>query len=587
MKKRRIKTYVILVLVFISIGVVYAALTTSFGISGTVNVSSATYNVTYTGSNATFSSSSSSIIFGSTTTNKITPVTGYYLKSLSCTNGYTTDATTGTSATAAQTVTISNNKNASNSACTATMSNIYNASITGNNTTSSTSNLSIPYNSSSTIEVTPKTGYYFITASCTNGYTIEGLVAGKGNTSTQTLTINNNANAKDSVCTISAIDAYSISITGSHATYAAPQGGTIGYGGSKPFTLTPSTGYYVSGISCTNGYTATGNMGPTTEGASIQTITINNNKNAADTKCTVTMSNVYQILFLGSNVTYSSTNLAVTYGYSRTVTVTPAEGFYLKSFTCTNGYTTNATTGESATGSQSITISNNNNTSSASCTAVAEMPINTQWIYKYDKDNKGVKQFEVPMTGRYKLEVISGVGGRPAQRQWVAATTDNYQCAVKQTATSELGAAYFPGKVEAEFNFTQGQTLYVVPGGNGGTGYSATSDATAAGCGSATKGSGGYNGGLAGTANAMSGSGGVTHIALVDGLYSDISSSSDLLISAKSGGRYSYPKSKVSDGVGSNYVNTSSSNYVGGMATTEKYTTSDYYGTAIITYLGP
>ena len=389
------------------------------------------------------------------------------------------------------------------------------------------------------------------------------------------------------MCTISAIDAYSISITGSHATYAAPQGGTIGYGGSKPFTLTPSTGYYVSGISCTNGYTATGNMGPTTEGASIQTITINNNKNAADTKCTVTMSNVYQILFLGSNVTYSSTNLAVTYGYSRTVTVTPAEGFYLKSFTCTKGYTTNATTGESATGSQSITISNNNNTSSASCTAVAEMPINTQWIYKYDKDNKGVKQFEVPMTGRYKLEVISGVGGRPSQRQWVAATTDNYQCAVKQTATSELGAAYFPGKVEAEFNFTQGQTLYVVPGGNGGTGYSATSEATANGCGSATKGSGGYNGGLAGTANAMSGSGGVTHIALVDGLYSDISSSSDLLISAKSGGRYSYPKSYVSDGVGSNYVNTSSSNYVGGMATTEKYTTSDYYGTAIITYLGP
>ena len=522
-RKKNTKIYLMLLLVFLSMGVVYSALTTSFSMSGTVKVSSAKYTINYTGSNATFSSASNTIIYGSTTTNKITPSTGYYLKSFSCTNGYTASATTGVGSTAAQTITINNNKKTTGSTCTATLSNAYTVTTTGTGVTLGAASLGITYGKTVTVSVTPSAGYYISGATCTNGYTVTNMTTGVGNTAAQTVTINNNSKTANSTCTFTGSNSYTVAMSGSNVTFGSTSL-AITYGGSKTVTLTPATGYYLSSISCTNGYT---------------------------------------------------------------VTATPAEGFYLKSFTCTNGYTTNATTGESATGSQSITISNNNNTSSASCTAVAEMPINTQWIYKYDKDNKGVKQFEVPMTGRYKLEVISGVGGRPSQRQWVAATTDNYQCAVKQTATSELGAAYFPGKVEAEFNFTQGQTLYVVPGGNGGTGYSATSDATASGCGSATKGSGGYNGGLAGTANAMSGSGGVTHIALVDGLYSDISSSSDLLISAKSGGRYSYPKSYVSDGVGSNYVNTSSSNYIGGMATTEKYTTSDYYGTAIITYLGP
>lgn len=594
MKERKFKIYVILVIVFISIGVVYAALTTSFSMSGTINVPSATYNVTYSGSNASFSSDSTTIIFGSTTTNKITPVTGYYLKSLSCTNGYTTNATTGTGATAAQTVTIKNNKNASNSACTATMSNIYYASITGNNTTSSTSNLSIPYNSSSTIEVTPKTGYYFTTASCTNGYTIEGLVSGKGNTSPQTLTINNNANAKDSVCTISSAGTYLISMTGSNATYASQSQGQITYGSTTKITLTPTTGYWLSNISCTNGYTASGNMGPNKSGSAVQDITIKNNNNANDTKCTVTMSRFYPIYMFGTNVTFSEQNLSVVYRGSTMVTVTPNAGYYLKSLTCEEGLSHNAKTGTSASASQTITITNNV-LSTASCTATVELlpecdyEVGQTWTYTYDSKNKGSKQFSVPCAGNYKLEVTSGRGGTPGQRVWVEATTGNYQCAVEYTLSSGLKEEYYPGKASGEFRFNKDQILYIVPGGNGGTGYIARPDAAASGCGDDTKGSAGYNGGLAGNAAGVSGSGGVTHIALADGLYNDLTESNNLLISARSGARYKFSSLTASTyeatGAGENYVNTSSSFYNGGMSTVDS--TKENFGTAIITYLGP
>lgn len=592
MKKRRIKTYVILVLVFISIGVVYAALTTSFGISGTVNVSSATYNVTYTGSNATFSSSSSSIIFGSTTTNKITPVTGYYLKSLSCTNGYTTDATTGTSATAAQTVTISNNKNASNSACTATMSNIYTATIAGSSITSSPSILNIPYNGSASTTITPAEGHYFQNSSCTTGYSITGLVEGKGNITAQTVTINNNSTAKDGTCNFYMSDTYFMSMSGSHATFTSPSMGQIAYGTSSTIVITPETGYFLSGISCTNGYTASAKMGPNISGSSVQNITINNNKNAADTKCTVTMSNSYGVILYGTNVTYNPTSLTLTYGTSKTVNLTPKSGYYLKSFTCQDGYTHNAKTGTSATGTQTITIKNNI-ASMGSCTATAEpLPecdyeIGQTWTYTYNSNNQGSKQFSVPCAGNYKLEVTSGRGGKPYHVGWTARTEGVYECATypASSETVSYGSDYYPGKVSGEFYFDKGQTLYVVPGGNGGSGYEYSSDASANGCGSNKKGSGGYNGGLAGTAATVSGSGGITHIALVDGLYDTVSGTSDLLLAAKSGGRYKYKNTYVASGAGSNYVNTSSSYYTGGITTTA--TVKENFGTAIITYLGP
>ena len=156
-KSKNTKIYLILFLIFLSMGVVYGALTTSLSMSGTVKVSGATYGITYSGSNVTFSPTSGSIIYGSTTTNKITPSTGYYLKSFSCTNGYTTNASTGVSATAAQTITINNNKNVGASTCTATLSNAYTVTTTGTGVTLGASSLGVTYGKTVTVAVTPST----------------------------------------------------------------------------------------------------------------------------------------------------------------------------------------------------------------------------------------------------------------------------------------------------------------------------------------------------------------------------------------------------------------------------------------------
>ena len=74
----------------------------------------------------------------------------------------------------------------------------------------------------------------------------------------------------------------------------------------------------------------------------------------------------------GENVTFSVASVPVTAGGTGTVTITPAEGYYLDSLTCTHGYTTNATTGTSATSAQTVTITNPNVARSAVCTAIAK-----------------------------------------------------------------------------------------------------------------------------------------------------------------------------------------------------------------------
>ena len=78
------------------------------------------YQVTLTGSNVTINPSSVTIGYNSTNTATVTVENNYYLDSVTCTNGYTVTAQTGTSATDEQTVTINNNGNVGGSTCTFT-----------------------------------------------------------------------------------------------------------------------------------------------------------------------------------------------------------------------------------------------------------------------------------------------------------------------------------------------------------------------------------------------------------------------------------------------------------------------------------
>ena len=61
------------------------------------------------------------------------------------------------------------------------------------------------------------------------------------------------------------------------------------------------------------------------------------------------------------NITASTANLSIPFGESATVTVTPAEGYYLSSVTCPTGFTcTGYNTGIDYTEPQTVTVANNN-----------------------------------------------------------------------------------------------------------------------------------------------------------------------------------------------------------------------------------
>ena len=79
------------------------------------------------------------------------------------------------------------------------------------------------------------------------------------------------------------------------------------------------------------------------------------------------------ILVTNTNGTITPETLSVDFGKTNTFTVTPNGGYYLSDLSCTNGYTTNAKVGENATDAQTVTVSNNNQNTSSTCTASYEM----------------------------------------------------------------------------------------------------------------------------------------------------------------------------------------------------------------------
>ncbi len=81
--------------------------------------------------------------------------------------------------------------------------------------------------------------------------------------------------------------------------------------------------------------------------------------------------NTYEVTISSTNATTSATSVNVTYGSTNTLTITPDDGYYISNVTCTNGYTTNATTGIEMYDPQTITISNNNKDATSTCTVTA------------------------------------------------------------------------------------------------------------------------------------------------------------------------------------------------------------------------
>lgn len=404
--KRHIKTWCYLLLFIICVGVVYSALTTSFGVSGTVKVASAKYSISYGGSNVTFSSSSGSIIYGSTTTIKITPATGYYLKSLTCTNGYTTNASTGTSAIATQTVTISNNKNAGNSTCTAIMAKrIFTVTLEEvlNGVSVDSNTYEVEYGGNFTYAYKAYgDGNHLDKVTCTNGYNMSSYKFGPDDSSAygnQNITIYNNKVLDNSVCTVYTNDSMDLyvevvsgiggdlkSTIGTENVEASLLDMSVRYGSTKEFVIRPGSGYYLSDLTCTlvstgevissSNYTLSSYSTNTTADSSrsTQTITVTNNNYRGSVLCAVTYwqyETVKVSVNTGAKLDYqfSEMNLYLD-NNSDSFVVFPSSGYYIESVTCSSGYTASGfSTGPSTVGTtQTVKVtSNNNSTNSGSC----------------------------------------------------------------------------------------------------------------------------------------------------------------------------------------------------------------------------
>ena len=68
----------------------------------------------------------------------------------------------------------------------------YTVNISNNNTTSGSNSISVPYGGSTTVTVTPSSGYYLSGVSCPSGYTCSGYNTGTSYTGQQTVTVTNN-----------------------------------------------------------------------------------------------------------------------------------------------------------------------------------------------------------------------------------------------------------------------------------------------------------------------------------------------------------------------------------------------------------
>ena len=145
---------------------------------------------------------------------------------------------------------------------------------------------------------------------------------------------------------------------------------SIKYRGSKDITIVPKEGYYLSSATCTNGYTTNAQLGMNK--TDVQTVTISNNASNKESVCTFTGTKVsYYADIITTDTMSSKSKVTLKFGGTATLDITPNEGHYLASASCTNGYTVNINTGIESTKKQSVTISNNKVKGISQCTFIS------------------------------------------------------------------------------------------------------------------------------------------------------------------------------------------------------------------------
>ncbi|MBQ3306070.1 hypothetical protein IJH02_01375, partial [Candidatus Saccharibacteria bacterium] len=171
-----------------------------------------------------------------------------------------------------------------------------------NSLTSTNGNTSVlvPYDGSAAISVTPNTGHYLSEVDCPEGYSctkVNGAPVDIGSDAvdTQVIKITNNKVAGGGTLSFAAdLKSYEVAITPSANAVISTNSLSIPYGGSMSFTVTPNTGYYLSEVSCSEGYTCSGyTVGVGANGK--QVITVTNNLFANNGAVGLSFSNIYTV----------------------------------------------------------------------------------------------------------------------------------------------------------------------------------------------------------------------------------------------------------------------------------------------------
>ena len=197
---------------------------------------------------------------------------------------------------------------------------IINTSVTNGSTTTPTKIVDV--GNSTSITVTPSTGYKYKSVSCTNA-------TASYNTGNNTLTLTNITD--DVSCTVTnEIITYTVGVKSSTGgTVSGSSSKTVNYNGSTTFTVTPNIGYQYSSVSCPSGITGSYNT-------SNNTLTVSSVK--ASGTCTVNFTKkTYTVRVSVTNGTSSPTSRTVSHGSSTTFTVTPNSGYEYESLSCVGG----------------------------------------------------------------------------------------------------------------------------------------------------------------------------------------------------------------------------------------------------------
>ena len=176
--------------------------------TGISSVSLSGGNLTSACSTTSTSGTNCTLTYGQTYTLAAVASTGYTFSSWSNSasqgtiGGTTTASTTYTPGTAATTLTPSATPIS------------YTVTISNTNTTSGASSISVPYNGSNTVTVTPSSGYYLSGVSCPSGYTCSGYNTGTSYTSQQTITVTNNGTTSGGTLSFTGtVSGYSYNLT--------------------------------------------------------------------------------------------------------------------------------------------------------------------------------------------------------------------------------------------------------------------------------------------------------------------------------------------------------------------------------------